>query len=319
MRDVSIVICAYTEKRWDDIVAAVDSCRIQTLQPLEIILISDYNDALADRMQATFPDVRVVPNTREKGLSGARNAAIDAATGDFIAFLDDDAVAAPDWLALLRARCESPEVNGAGGRAEPAWTGSPPRWFPREFLWIVGCTHLGMPETAGPTRNLIGCSMLIRRDVCVAVGGFRTELGRQDAIPYGAEETEFCIRACQLRPGSLFLYDPASVIRHRVTPQRQTVGYYLRRCYAEGISKAFVSASVGAGDGLSAERSYVLRVLPKGVARGLADLLRGDVHGPLRAAAIVAGLGATVAGYAAGSVRLRLRGRAGPRAGARAA
>ena len=74
------------------------------------------------------------------------------------------------------------------------------------------------------------------------------------------------------------------------------------RCYAEGLSKAQVTASVGAADGLATERRYTTRVLP-GVARGVAEAVQGDQAGLGRAGAIVAGVTATAAGYAAGTVQ----------------
>jgi len=66
---------------------------------------------------------------------------------------------------------------------------------------------------------------------------------------------------------------------------------------------AQVTENVGSADGLSAERGYTTRTLPLGVAKGLGDLIRGDVGGLGRAAAIVAGLSVTVAGYAVGRTR----------------
>jgi hypothetical protein len=97
------------------------------------------------------------------------------------------------------------------------------------------------------------------------------------------------------------------VIWHLVTPERCRFSYFRSRCYAEGLSKALVTASVGAADGLSAERRYTTRVLPSGMAHGVADALRGDLPGLGRAGAIVTGAGATAAGYAAGWIQRRVR------------
>jgi hypothetical protein len=96
-----------------------------------------------------------------------------------------------------------------------------------------------------------------------------------------------------------------------VTPERCRFSYFRSRCYAEGLSKALVTASVGAADGLSAERRYTTRVLPLGVARGVADAVRGDLPGLGRAGAIVTGAGATTAGYAAGWIQRRVGTRPG--------
>ena len=107
------------------------------------------------------------------------------------------------------------------------------------------------------------------------------------------------------------LFDERAMIRHLVPAARTRFSYFRSRCYAEGLSKALVTASVGTADGLSAERRYTTRTLPSGVARGLADAARGDLSGLGRAGAIVAGLGATAAGYASGRGRAGHGGRCG--------
>ena len=79
-------------------------------------------------------------------------------------------------------------------------------------------------------------------------------------------------------PGCLI--DHRAVIRHRVPAERCRFSYFLTRCYAEGLSKAQVSDAVGAEQGMAAERRHAAVALPKGVARGLADGLRGDLGAP---------------------------------------
>src|SRR5205085_69247 len=75
------------------------------------------------------------------------------------------------------------EVIGVGGTVEPLWLHGRPPWFPPEFDWVVGCTYCGMPEVAGPVRNLIGCNMSFRREVFEGVGGFRSGIGRIGTYP----------------------------------------------------------------------------------------------------------------------------------------
>ncbi len=96
------------------------------------------------------------------------------------------------------------------------------------------------------------------------------------------------------------LFDNRAMIWHLVPADRSRFSYFRSRCYAEGLSKALVTANVGSRDGLSSERRYTTKTLPSGVARGVADFGRGDVSGLARAGAITAGLGSTVAGYGAG-------------------
>ncbi len=306
---VSVIICAYTEKRWEDLVAAVESLQQQTETPFEIIVVVDHNPQLFERVRSRFPGINAIVNTSSRGLSAARNSGIAVARGSKIAFLDDDAAAQTDWLARLSAWCDEPHVMGAGGKVNPVWQGVRPRWFPDEFAWVVGCSYTGMPEKASPIRNLLGSSMCFRREVFDAVGGFREGIGRVGTIPLGCEETELCIRTRQHWPEGIFIYEPAATSGHTVPDHRVRWRYFFSRCYAEGVSKALVARFVGANDALSSERTYTFQTLPRGVIRGIADVfLRRDLYGFARAAAIVAGLATTAAGYFAGSVSLRLSG-----------
>jgi hypothetical protein len=140
--------------------------------------------------------------------------------------------------------------------------------------------------------------MSFRREVFDIIDGFQAGIGRSASKrPLGCEETEFCIRLAQRSPGTVLVMDHRSTIYHFVSDKRCRFSYFLSRCYAEGISKAQVTANVGSGDGLASERAYVTRTLPLGVLRGIADLFRGRPAGICRAGAIVAGLSMTAAGY----------------------
>ena len=301
----SVVICAYTEDRWDDLAAAVRSALTQAPEPREVIVVSDHNPRLLERVRRELPDAVAVPNHEQKGLSGARNTGVAVACGDVIAFLDDDAEASPGWLARLLAAYGDPRVAGVGGAVEPRWPVRRPSSFPLEFDWVVGCSYRGMPSEPAVVRNVIGANMSFRHDVFESVGGFRTDIGRVGKRPVGCEETELCIRLRQRRPDAVVLFEPRARVAHRVAPERTRWRYFRARCYGEGVSKAIVAKHVGADDGLSAERSYAARTLPRGIADGVVDTLRGDLAGAARAAGIVIGLAITFAGYTIGSVATR--------------
>lgn len=300
---VSVVMCAYTEDRWDDLRAAVDSLQQQTQPVSEIIVVIDHNRALADRVRDQIPGVVVVENSGQQGLSGARNTGILLARGEIIAFIDEDAVAAPDWVEQLMTAYDRSDVIGTGGPIIPWWLHGRPRWFADEFDWVVGCTFRGMPETTSQVGRLIGCNMSFRREAFEEVGGFRSGIGRIGTRPLAGEETEFSIRLAQRWPNKQMVYEPRARVFHRVPQRRANWGYFVSRCYCEGLSKAAITRMVGSGDGLSSERSYVLRTLPLGVFKGLGDLmLRQDRSGLARAAVIIAGLTITLAGYMRGSL-----------------
>lgn len=298
MTDASVVICTHADGRWGDLESAVASVAAQAPPPREVIVVVDHNPGLLARALERWPDHVVVGNEQQHGLSGARNTGVARASAAVVAFLDDDAVAEPGWLAGLAADLEDVSVMAVGGRIDPVWPSSRPGWFPEEFDWVVGCSYRGQPTERRPVRNVIGASMAFRRDVLAEVGGFRSEIGRIGSLPVGCEETELCIRARRRWPDRTILYDPAVRVRHRVAPDRTRWRYFVSRCYAEGRSKAVVARLAGPGDALSTELSYTTRVLPAGVVRGLVDgVVRLDPSGLRRAGAIVAGLAVTTAGF----------------------
>ncbi len=311
---VSVVICAYTEKRWGDTLAAAASVRIQSHAAKEMIVVVDHNPRLCQRLKSALPGAVVTENAEEHGLSGARNTGLALASGAIVAFLDDDAIAEPDWLTYLVEPYSDSAVAGVGGLTLPVWDRKRPSWFPHEFDWVVGCSYTGRSAHRAPVRNLLGANASFRREIFAEVGGFTSGLGRSAAkLPLGCEETEFCIRIAQRLPGAILVTDERAVVRHRIPETRSRFSYYRARCYAEGLSKAMVTRSVGMRDGLSSERRYATRTLPLGVVRGVADALRGRGTGLGRASAIVAGLAFVTAGYAVGT----LHGQAPSRTGSR--
>ena len=303
---VSVVICAYTDARWDELVAAVGSVQAQETPVLETILVIDHNPGLLERAAREIPGVVLVENIESRGLSGARNSGVRVARGGVIAFMDDDAWADPAWWTHLSGAYVDPAVMAVGGAILPAWERGRPSWFPREFDWVVGCTYLGMPETRAPVRNMIGCNMSFRREAFEQVGGFSHGIGRIGTRPLGGEETEFCIRARRRWPDRIILYEPAAIVNHRVPAARGTVRYFRSRCYAEGLSKAAISKLVGSGSALATERGYAVRTLGAGAARNLAETARGRGFGGVRRAAVILlGLVSTSAGYVVGRISAR--------------
>jgi len=303
--DIAVVICTYSEGRWNDLVQAVGSVLRQTRPARDLVVVVDHNPGLLSRVRHEFPGLTAVENWQSPGLSGARNTGLASTNASVIAFLDDDASAAPDWLERLEPGYQDTRVLGVGGFVAPVWQAGRPAWFPQEFDWVVGCSYRGLPEAAGEVRNMLGCNMSFRREVFEVVGGFQSGIGRIGTYPAGCEETELCIRARRAWPERFFLYDPQVRVSHQVPAGRGTWRYYRTRCYAEGLSKALVAQSVGSTDGLASERRHALRTLPAAVAKDLAGVaLHGDVWGLGRAGAIVAGLGFATAGLLSGRWRL---------------
>jgi GT2 family glycosyltransferase len=298
---LGVVVCAYTTDRWMWLPRCVRALAAGSRRPAELIVVVDHDDELRRLAERELGDVAcVIPNCGRRGLSDARNTGAAAARADVVAFVDDDAVPAEDWAERVMDTY-APDVAGVGGAARPLWSAGRPPWFPREFDWVVGCSWTGLPETRGEVRNFIGANMSLRRSVIDDVGGFDSGLGRVGRKPVGCEETELCIRVRQAWPEARLVYDPRIVVDHLVPDDRGRIGYFVRRCWSEGTSKAAVARGVGRADGLASERRHVAEVLPRAIATALADGARRDRSGLARSAALVVGLTATVGGFGAAS------------------
>jgi glycosyltransferase involved in cell wall biosynthesis len=331
VQDISVIICAFSAKRWDTLVATIESVCNQTRPAKEVILVIDYNQQLLQRVRAHtehMERVLVIENSYARGLSGARNSGVETSTADVVAFLDDDAVAEPDWLEhLLTGYEKSPDVISVGGTIFPEWASGRPVWFPEEFNWVYGCTYRGMPNETWPVQRLIGCNMSFRRDIFATIGEFHHELGwRNDSrdtndhphgkgedfrngsgrignLPVAGEETELFARTHHLYPQRVIIFEPRAKVHHHIPASRACWRYFRSRCFAEGITKSLLSSISGSQIALAVEWGYTSLVLPRGVLHGLAEAFSGrDRAGLARAGAIIAGFLFTGLGYLFGKI-----------------
>jgi hypothetical protein len=306
---VTVVVCAYTEARWPQTRAAIESVLAQSPGPEQVIMVADHNQKLADRARRELPSITVLESDGPPGLSGARNTALRNAKQPVTVFLDDDAEARPGWLASLVEPYRSSDVIATGGNVLPWWPDRRPRWLPATFDWVVGCSYLGLPEAGGRVRNPIGANMSLRTKEALTAGAFDTRVGRVGNQPRGCEETELAIRLTKNRPGSVVYYVPDAAVDHHVSQDRLGVGYFLRRCWHEGQSKADVVELGGAAAGLKSERRHAAVVIPAAIMRDIGAAITGEAAGLPRIAAAIGGLAMTAAGYVTMRFRLTARSR----------
>lgn len=298
----SVIVCTYTEERWLQTQMALDSLTRQTVAPSQVIVVVDHNPALYELLRAHYPDLEVVPNKFDRGLSGARNTGVQhVAGGDIVMFLDDDARAEPGWLETLLGSYDDESVLGVGGLVLADWSSTEqPGWLPPELLWVVGCSHRGLPETKAEIRNPVGANMSFRRSAFDRAGLFESSMGRNvvRSRPLGCEETEFSIRLLELSPNGRIIYEPRAVVHHHMEPSRGTWRYLLDRCYAEGCSKAMVAQLAGSSVALSSERTYMIHTISQAVYREFWRIFRPGGRRALgRIAALVLGVTWVAAGY----------------------
>jgi GT2 family glycosyltransferase len=291
------VITCFTAERWRSLVSSVGSALNQTMSAEEVVIVVDHNDDLLSRVAHRWPDVTVMANCFERGASGARNTGVLRASSPVVAFLDDDAVARPDWLELLVGHFDDDSVVGVGGGVTASWEGCRPVWFPDEFAWVVGASYRGQPEDVAEVRNVWSENMAVRTEKFLTSGGFRRGFGKVGARSR-PEDTDLCIR--MTLHGGRWLYVPAARVAHYVPASRATFGFFVRRCFAEGAGKAAL-ARLTSSASLRAERDFVRQAVPRAIGRNLREAARGMRFPPaVRAGAMIAGVASAGIGYARG-------------------
>ncbi len=185
---------------------------------------------LAEELPRRRLPLKVVPEPRP-GLSRARNTGIQESSGRFIIFLDDDALAAPRWLAAYERlfRQGRPVVQG---RIRVQIAGARPQYLADDLLAYL--THLDKDGPEGPYEgHLLGANFGAMRGVCEQLGPFRCDLGA-GASGFG-EDTEFSRRVTAA--GIPVIYSPDALVLHWIPPDRATRRALLRRCYLSGRSQ----------------------------------------------------------------------------------
>lgn len=237
--EISVVIC--TLDRVDLVRSAVESLTAQTLAPsrFEVLVVDNSADgvarsALAD-LVAAMPALRLL-HEPTPGLSHARNRGTEAATGEVVLFMDDDAVAEPGLLeAHLAAFSSRPAPAATGGRILLRWPTQPPAWMPPSLASYYSGLDLGdeLHPLVFPEYPY-GVNMAVRRALLLELGGFSAELGRRGTNLISGEERDLFRRVAEV--DGLVLYVPDAVAHHCVLPERVSRRWFLRRSWAQGRS-----------------------------------------------------------------------------------
>jgi cellulose synthase/poly-beta-1,6-N-acetylglucosamine synthase-like glycosyltransferase len=177
------------------------------------------------------------------GATRTRNTAARAARGEVLAFIDDDAIPRPGWLAAIVAPFADPHIGAAGGRVLLRFPGPPPRWWDGSLADYLSRYHLGLEPINLGTRPWYesprGANMAVRRAALLEVGGFNLRLGPRAGRPSVGEESDLCLRL--LARGYRILYVPDSVVDHLIDPARLAPAWFFRRAFWNGWSEAIIS------------------------------------------------------------------------------
>ncbi|MFZ0994699.1 MAG: glycosyltransferase [Candidatus Dormiibacterota bacterium] len=293
---VTLVVPVHSDRRWTVFVEAMHALARQEPAPVTTVVAVDHNIPLLRRVAAQFPDLQIVENRFARGASGTRNSGAFEASTPLLAFVDSDIIVRDGWLRPLLEPFSDPAVVGTGGFVAPRWPTSAPAWFPAEFGWVVGVSHLGLPTTTSPVRNVWSCNMAVRRDAFNQVQGFRTDYSKVGDSPK-SEDTDFCVRVTRASRGGVWVFVPEAVVEHEIGLERSRFRFFIRRCFVEGNAKIEMAhLNLGRSD-LGDEADYVRHAAPASALRyarlAITDL---DIDALRKAAAILVGLAAAALG-----------------------
>ena len=182
----------------------------------------------------------------QQGLSFARNRGINEAKGEWLVFLDDDAMVSEDYIANLQVHlAKHPETGAFGGAIEPFFEGETPDWLNPWAMGFVSAIDLGAQVKAFPKKSYpIGANMGISRATIDKVGVFNTALGRTGNNLMGGEEKDIFNRIRQA--GIEIIYFPNIKVQHCIPPKRTTEEFIKKLGNGVGLSEKLRTQSIGA-------------------------------------------------------------------------
>jgi glycosyltransferase involved in cell wall biosynthesis len=260
----SVVVC--TRDRPDELDRCLASLGTLDLAPMEVIVVDSGPARWPAQSVAQSRGARYVLE-RRRGLGRARNVGARIASGDVVAYLDDDSIAEPGWLRALAVEFEDPAVAVVTGRCAPMDDqGSEAMRDVMRSWWPNGAGRFALDRSVdGWARMAIagsvgtGGNMALRRIVFSTWTGFDERLGRGAPIDSGEEHHAFFEL---LRRGYAIAYNPHSVVRH---PVPETVESYRRHAlrsraaYVAGLLLLFTEQP---------ESRHAIRQLTRGHLQG---------------------------------------------------
>jgi len=225
----------------------------------EVIVVNDGSTDSTQNIASEYPFKTI--NTENRGLSNARNAGIDAATGEIIAFIDDDAYPDTDWLRFLALAFSKGEHVGVGG---PNFPVPEDGWKSEAVANAPGPNPVLLTDRIA--EHIPGCNMAFRKDALKEIGGF------DPVFRTAGDDVDLCWRLRE--KGGVIGYSPAAVVWHH---RRNSFRKYWKQQEGYGEAENMLAKKWPEKYNEFGQIRWVGRIYGKGVQQDFSSV-RGRVY-----------------------------------------
>jgi len=243
--EISAIVC--TRNQTDYLQKSLASFVAQTLpkEKFEVIVVDNGStDSTKEVVQGFLSRCESFRYIYEPivGLSQARNTGWRNACGEYIAYLDTDSIASPEWLERILERFKTlkPQPASVGGRIMPIWEAERPEWLTKELETYVGI--IDWADKLLCLRNsplyLAGSNVSFQKQVLEEGKGFNTSLGRKGSRLLSNEE--ILLQRHMEKRGQAIWYDPEIFVQHHIKAECLRKRWFYKRLFWQGISDAIL-------------------------------------------------------------------------------
>ena len=224
---IDVCVCTYRRPGLEETLRSIGALSVPDGATVRIIVAD--NDTVPSARDLVYRLASLLPfnisyvHCPASNISLARNACLDAATGDLLAFVDDDETVSPDWLTELLRMAAETGADAVLGPVSAIYGEDAPRWMSR------GDFHSTLPvQVRGEIRTGYTCNVLLHRSSPRLAGRrFNLALGRS-----GGEDTEYFARLHEA--GGTIAFAPGALVYEPVPADRASFAWLARRRFRMG-------------------------------------------------------------------------------------
>jgi glycosyltransferase involved in cell wall biosynthesis len=235
MFKLTVVIC--THNRSDLLIKCLKSLETQTVKDFETIIVDNNSTDSTKEVSMIFchgdPSKRAYYFESSVGLSHARNTGYKNAQGEYVAYIDDDAYATPNWCELILKNIDEFHFDVCGGKILPYYEHKRPFWFD-DRLEIRNYGKKNFVPKNKIRYAFPGSNIIIKKAHIYAFGGFNPDLGMKGNKIGLGEETSLCLKISE--QNDKFYHDSDLFVYHFTPKRNTTLNYRVKRYYAAGAS-----------------------------------------------------------------------------------